>query len=124
MAKEKSILGRRKATTSHRTSTATIIKARLESASDRLTLVEKMTRENVVNNGVNSTISPFEIAIARATFEEEKKHLIALMTVENTAFKGSVNTAEISKALAKAKRRAKIARRVRDPKAQIEGLQA
>ena len=83
-----------------------------------------MTRENVVNNGVNSTISPFEIAIARATFEEEKKHLIALMTAENTAFKGSVNTAEISKALAKAKRRAKIARRVRDPKAQIEGLQA
>ena len=118
MAKEKSILGRRKATTSHRTSTATIIKARLASASDRLTLVEKMTRENVVNNGVNSTISPFEIAIARATFEEEKKHLIALMTAENTAFKGSVNTAKISKTLAK--RRAKIARRARDAEAQME----
>ena len=122
MAKEKSILGRRKATTSHRTSTANIIKARLASASDRLTLVEKMTRENVVNNGVNSTISPFEIAIARATFEEEKKHLIALMTAENTAFKGSVNTAKISKTLAK--RRAEIARRARDAEAQIEGLQA
>lgn len=118
MAKEKSILGRRKATTSHRTSTATIIKARLASASDRLTLVEKMTRENVVNNGVNSTISPFEIAIARATFEEEKKHLIALMTAENTAFKGSVNTAKISKTLAK--RRAEIARRARDAEAQME----
>ena len=76
----------------------------------------------VVNNGVNSTISPFEIAIARATFEEEKKHLIALMTAENTAFKRSVNTAKISKTLAE--RRAEIARRARDAEAQIEGLQA
>ena len=118
MAKEKSILGRRKATTSHKTSTATIIEARLESARDRLALVKKMKRENVVNNGVNSTISPFEIAIARATFEEEKKHLIALMTAENTAFKGSVNTAKISETLAK--RRAKIARRARDAEAQME----